>query len=78
MYINRGLLKSQLGDYNDAILDFDNAIEINQNDGKAYLNRGIAKAEMNDINGFCKDISKAINLGISKKKLKDILEDNCE
>ena len=52
-YYNRGLAKYDLGDNQEAIKDYDKAIQINQNWGElglwaAYNNRGVAKYDLGD------------------------------
>ena len=41
-YNNRGVAYAKLGDYRQAISDYDRAIEINPEYAEAYYNRGIA------------------------------------
>ena len=42
-YLNRGIAKRGLGQYEAAIADYDAAIARNPDGANAYLNRGIAK-----------------------------------
>ena len=44
-YYNRGLAKSELKQYKEAIADYDKAIELNPKDAAAYYNRGVGKKE---------------------------------
>ena len=41
-FVNRGILKLRRNNVNEAILDFDTAIEMNPNQPEAYLNKGAA------------------------------------
>ena len=65
-YINRGIDKSELGDYYGAIKDCNKAIELNPDIANAYYNRGVAKGELDDQKGACLDLSKAGELGYFK------------
>ena len=44
-YINRGIAKTELKDYEGAIQEYTKAIELNPQDAEAYFGRGNAKAE---------------------------------
>ena len=61
-YVNRGLVKSEFKDYNGAISDYTQAIEINPNDATAYYNRGSVKYNLKDYNGAISDYTKAIEI----------------
>ncbi|MEI0495856.1 tetratricopeptide repeat protein [Brachyspira intermedia] len=45
-YNNRANAKSDLGLYEEAIKDFDKAIELNPNNFMAYYNKGLAKSDL--------------------------------
>ena len=60
-YNNRGNAKNFLKDYEDAISDFDKALEI-QSSHNTYFNRGLAKESINDLNGAIKDYSDALEM----------------
>ena len=47
-YNNRGRVKSELGDFEGAIADCDNAIRLNPEDAAAYNHRGIEKAKLGE------------------------------
>lgn len=65
-YYNRDVAKDELGDYQGAIQDYNEAIEINPKYAEAYYNRGVAKYNFGDNNGACLDWSKAGELGYSQ------------
>ena len=81
-FYDSGLEKLQNGVYEDAIFDFNKAIEIDPNYAMAYTRRGAAKRRLKDYSGSIKDLNKAIELnpyntlayslrGISKDRLGD-------
>ena len=81
-FYDSGLEKLQNGVYEDAIFDFNKAIEIDPNYAMAYTRRGAAKSRLKDYSGSIKDLNKAIELnpydtlayslrGISKDRLGD-------
>ncbi|MBV6420451.1 MAG: hypothetical protein DAHOPDDO_01693 [Ignavibacteriaceae bacterium] len=84
-YINRGDANFELGNYNESIQDYSNAIVLNPTDySDAYYKRGKAKNSSNDYTGAIQDYNKAIELnpilvdayinrGISKYNLGDRL-----
>ncbi|QLC21600.1 tetratricopeptide repeat protein [Parasphingopyxis sp. CP4] len=41
-YVNRGILHVQNGNFERAIADYDEAIELDENEPEAYLNKGLA------------------------------------
>ncbi len=61
-YNVRGTSKAQFGDFKNAIIDFNKALQVNKNDAQAYANRGKAKDELGDLKGALVDLSKAIEL----------------
>lgn len=64
--VETGISKSNLGEYEMAILDFDSAILLRPNLYKAYLNRSVAYSKLNDYQNALKDINKAIEIDSSK------------
>ena len=61
-YNVRGTSKAQFGDFKNAIIDFNKALQVNKNDAQAYANRGKAKDELGDLKGALADLSRAIEL----------------
>lgn len=61
-YNNRGTAKKDLGLYEEAIKDFNKAIELNQNISEVYNNRGSAKAILRQYKEAIKNFDKAIEL----------------
>ena len=81
-YYNRGVAKSQLGDFQGAITDYDQAIKIKPDYAEAYYNRGLAKQNLEDNQGAIADYNQAIkikpdyalaylNRGVAKSDLGD-------
>lgn len=82
-YNVRGTSKAQFGDFKEAIIDFNKALQVNPKDDQAFANRGKAKDELGVLQGALADLSKAIELnpgehdyyihrGNTKMKLKDV------
>lgn len=65
-YNNRGVNKFATGDYKNALLDYNKAIELNPKDASVYYNRGFAKANLGIVNEACLDWSKAGEMGYWK------------
>ncbi len=61
-YINRGFIKSKLGDNKGAISDYDRAIVINPQYATAYYNRGFSKSALGDKKGAISDYDRAISI----------------
>lgn len=79
----RGNARSKMRYYNDAIDDFDKALDMQPTDimdysnwVRNYFNRGVAKYYMDDLGGACKDWNKALELGFGPAH--DYLMDYCE
>ena len=51
------------GEYQEAIADYNKAIEINPQYANAYVNSSIAKEKQGDLQGSCSDAKKAVSLG---------------
>ena len=61
-YSNRGDAYINVGEYDDAIADYNRVIAIDPNDASAYNNRGVAKGRKGDYDGAIADCSSAIAL----------------
>ena len=83
-YINRGIAKFNLLDFNGAIADYIKSIELNPSHAPTYYNRGIAKVNLGEFYDAILDFNKAIELnpnhaqaylnrGIAKVNLEDFI-----
>lgn len=61
-YTNSGLIKSFLGNYSEAIIDYNKAIEIDSNNSIALNNRGYTYNLLGDYEKAIKDFNTAISL----------------
>jgi lipoprotein NlpI len=61
-YNNRGIAKVGKGDVDDAIADYNRALELDPKFADAYNNRGIAKVRKGDFDGAIADYSRALKL----------------
>jgi len=61
-----GFAYHKLQKYNNAVLQFDKAIESKPQNPIAYLNRGYAKFKLNDFENACEDIYLASDLGYDR------------
>ena len=61
-YNNRGLVKSMLSKYQDAIIDLEKAIDLNPDYIEAYINLGEAKVSLNYIEDAKSDFQTALKL----------------
>ena len=61
-YCNRGIAKENLGDYSEAMENFDRAIEINSEYIDGYLRRGILKQDSGDYAGAIRDFDRVIEI----------------
>ncbi|MEI3649617.1 MAG: tetratricopeptide repeat-containing serine protease family protein [Dolichospermum lemmermannii FEM_B0920] len=61
-YVNRGIVRNELGDKPGAIDDYNQAIKINPNLAQAYNNRGIVRNELGDKPGAIDDYNQAIKI----------------
>ena len=62
-YCNRGMAYMNKGQYDQAILDYNKAIEIDPKDGKAYENRGKCYHGNQEYGKSWEDFKKAQDLG---------------
>ena len=61
-YYNRGSAKSKLGDFAEAILDYDKVIQLKPDDAEAYHNRGQAKIQLKQPDDALIDFDEAIRI----------------
>ena len=64
-FMNRGVVKLNLKDYDNSINDFSKAISLKPNFKMAYFNRGLAKINSGKNTDGCQDLQKAYQLGYS-------------
>ena len=62
VYYNRGNAKTSLGQIEEAIADYDEAIRLNPSFDEAYNNRGLEKIKLNRIDEARQDFETALNL----------------
>src|SRR5690606_5941135 len=62
LYFNKGMDKYKQGDFNGAIIDFTNAINLNPNFSKAYFNRVRIQSILNDFNSAIEYLNISIGL----------------
>lgn len=62
IFYRRGLIKDALGDYDSAVLDFDEAIKYSPNNSELYCSRGIANLSRKAYDLARKDFDRAISL----------------
>lgn len=62
-YYNRGIVKSMVGNFNEAIDDFSQAILLNKKMAAAFFHRGIARHQVGDDVGRLEDFRQAAILG---------------
>jgi tetratricopeptide (TPR) repeat protein len=73
-YNNRGIAYDSKGQYDQAIADYNNALEINPRYAMAYYNRGIAYYFKKEYDKSLENVKKAQELGdkIDPKFLEDL------
>jgi tetratricopeptide (TPR) repeat protein len=64
MWVNRGMLKSQLGRHADALPDFNEAIRLNGLDGGYYLERAKCYRQLGNIAAMRADVQAAKTRGM--------------
>ena len=74
-YVKRGKLLLQQENYEDAILNFSKAIELDQNNDEALVQRGITYHKVNNIIAGCADFRRAAYLGNDEARV--MLEAHC-
>ena len=65
LYLNRGIAKANLHDYQGAIQDFTIVTELDPNNGEVYYNMGIFKYNLNNKKDACLDWQKASAMGFA-------------
>lgn len=60
-YYKMGLFKYNIRDFDNALIDFDNVVEISPNFEQVYQNRGLLKYRLEDYHGAIEDFSNAID-----------------
>ena len=63
-WFNRGNVKARMGAYNDAVQDYDKALELEERLGEAHFNRALLLIYLKRNEEACKDLSRAGELGI--------------
>ena len=61
-YNNRAIAKANLGQYREAIADYDEAIRLKPNNPEAYNNRAVSKLRLGDVDAARQDLQTAIEL----------------
>jgi len=75
-YGKRGMIKTDMDNYEGAIQDFDKAIELNIKDASIYQLRGTIKIRLLNLKEGCADI--AIALDLDKTLSSTIFEKFCK
>ena len=68
LFLNRGVVYSQLGYYNEAITDYNTALKIDSTMSQAYYNRGLSRSRFRYTKRSCGDIKKSYKLGLDIAK----------
>ena len=68
LFLNRGVVYSQLGYHNEAITDYNNALKLDSAMSQAYYNRGLSRSRFRYSKRSCADIKKAYKLGLDIAK----------
>jgi tetratricopeptide (TPR) repeat protein len=66
-YFNRGISKGLLGNHEEAIADYDKAINLKQK-GEYFFNRGVSKINLNRFPDGCNDFKMALSKGFQQAK----------
>jgi tetratricopeptide (TPR) repeat protein len=75
-YVNRGVLKYQLQDFQGSVGDFNQALTLDDKYAEAYLDRGMARYMTNDLKGACEDWEKANKLQLPEAQ--NLLQQYCQ
>lgn len=68
-FVNRGVLRSVIGDNEGAMTDYEQALRLQPNLGDAYIDRGAGKIRLKLYEDALTDINKGISLGASYSHL---------
>lgn len=66
LYYNKANILVKIGDYENAIKNYNKAISLDSNFGEAHFNRGLINIYLNKSEIGCNDMSRAGELGITK------------
>jgi hypothetical protein len=69
-YYNRGVVKSNLGNQEEAVADYDIAIKLDPSNSNAYYNRGIAKLDLGNKEDAKADYKKSAGLYLQQGRRK--------
>jgi tetratricopeptide (TPR) repeat protein len=61
-YTERGVIRTEKGDFKGSIAEFDKAIQLDSTNSSAFYFRGSAKMELRDLEGALVDFNKSINI----------------
>ncbi len=61
-YVNRGSLRTQLGDFAGGVGDFEAALKLRPGHADAWFNRGFARRRLGDLRGALEDYAEALRL----------------
>lgn len=61
-FYNRGVLYNHVGEFEKAILDYDESLKINNQNDYAYFNRGLSKLNLDKIDESLNDFKRAITI----------------
>lgn len=67
--MHRGAAKSDKGDFDGAIADYNEALRLNPNDAGAYSNRGVARERKEDHDGAIADYDRALEINPNLAKV---------
>jgi tetratricopeptide (TPR) repeat protein len=65
-YVNRGILRSRLGDDNGALRDYNQGIGLDANHGEGYIDRGATYIVLQRYDDAMSDLNKGIAMGAHK------------
>jgi tetratricopeptide (TPR) repeat protein len=65
-YVNRGILRSQVGDQNGALSDYNHGIHLDANHGEGYIDRGATYIVLQRYDDALNDLNKGIEMGAHK------------